>query len=135
MEITRRSLLGASAALGAGVLLPLRLTSAANAAVPTGGVTPFTEQLPTLADLGVIDATGGGSATIEMVNASHKFHTALAATPTFAYRASGGSQGYLGPVIVAKKDVPFDLTVVNNLRRAPTRQRHRLWDHGYRLRS
>jgi len=114
MEITRRSLLGASAAVGAGVLLPLPLTSAANAAVPTG-VTPFTEQLPTLANLGVIDATAGGSATINMVNATHKFHTALAATPTFAYRATGGSQDYLGPVIVAKKDVPFDLTVVNNL--------------------
>ena len=114
MEITRRSLLGASVAVGAGVLLPVPLTSAANAAGPTR-VTPFTEQLPTLADLGVIDATGGVSATIEMVNARHKFHTALAATPTFAYRASGGSQGYLGPVIVAKKNVPFDLTVVNHL--------------------
>jgi FtsP/CotA-like multicopper oxidase with cupredoxin domain len=114
MEITRRSLLGASAAVGAGVLLPLPATSAANAAAPNA-VTPFTEQLPTLADLGVIDATGGVPATIKMVNAHHKFHTALAATPTFAYRAPGGSQGYLGPVIVAKKGVSFDLTVVNHL--------------------
>jgi len=114
MEITRRTLLGASAAAGAGVLLPLRLTSAANAAVPTG-VTPFTEALPTLADLGVIDATAGGSATVNMVNATHKFHTALPATPTFSYRSAGGVQDYLGPVIVAKKGVPFDLTMVNNL--------------------
>jgi len=48
MEITRRSLLGASAAAGAGLLLPLNLKTAANAAVPLG-VTPFTEALPTLA--------------------------------------------------------------------------------------
>jgi spore coat protein A, manganese oxidase len=121
MEISRRNLLGAGAAVGAGVLLPLNVTTAANAAKPIPNVlTPFTEQLPTLASLGVIDATGGTATTpatamIEMVNASHTFHTALAPTPTFAYRASGGSQGYLGPVIVAKKDVPLDLTVVNNL--------------------
>jgi len=114
MEISRRSLLGASAAVGAGVLLPLRLTSAANATVPAG-LTPFTEQLPTLANLGVIDATAGGSATVNMVNATHKFHTHLAATPTFSYRSAGGVQDYLGPVIVAKKGVPFDLTMVNNL--------------------
>jgi len=114
MKISRRQLLGAGAAAGAGLILPVRLTSAANAVVPAG-VTPFTEQLPTLANLGVIDATAGGSATVNMVNASHQFHTNLAATPTFSYRSAGGVQDYLGPVIVAKKDVPFDLTMVNNL--------------------
>ena len=66
-------------------MLPLRMTTAANAVVPAG-VLPFTEQLPTLADLGVINATGGGTATIDMVNATHQFHSGLAATPTFAYR-------------------------------------------------
>lgn len=114
MEITRRSLLGASAAVGAGLMLPLRMTTAANAVVPAG-VLPFTEQLPTLADLGVINATGGGTATIDMVNATHQFHSGLAATPTFAYRAAGGSQNYLGPVIVARQGVPFALTVTNGL--------------------
>ena len=114
MEITRRSLLGASAAAGAGLLLPLHLPTAANAAIPVG-VTPFTEALPTLAQLGVIDATKGGTATIHMVNATHSFHTAMASTPTFAYRSAGGVQDYLGPVIVAKRDVPFKLTVVNDL--------------------
>ena len=114
MKITRRSLLGAGAATGAGLLLPLNLRTAANAAIPLG-VTPFTEALPTLAHLGVIDATGGGTATITMVNATHKFHTAMAPTPTFAYQSQGGTQDYLGPVIVAKQGVPFDLTMVNNL--------------------
>jgi len=114
MEITRRSLLGASAAAGAGLLLPLRLPAAANAAIPLG-VTPFTEALPTLAEIGVIDATKGGTAKIRMVNATHSFHQAMARTPTFAYRSHGGVQDYLGPVIVAKRNVPFDLTVVNQL--------------------
>jgi len=127
MEITRRNLLGASAAVGAGLLLPLQLKTAANAVVPAG-VTPFTEQLPTLAELGTIDATvpdpatKRASAAITMVNASHKFHTALGATPTFTYRTTNvngtpviGTQSYLGPVIVAMQNVPLDLTVTNNL--------------------
>jgi len=114
MEITRRSLLGASAAAGAGLLLPLHLKTAANAAVPLG-VTPFTESLPTLAEMGVIDATKGGTAKIRMVNATHSFHKAMGKTPTFAYRSQGGVQDYLGPVIVAKRNVPFKLTVVNEL--------------------
>ena len=83
MDITRRTLFEAGAAAGAGVLLAPVITSTASAAVPAG-VTAFTEQLPTLAELGVIDATGGGSATIEMVNATHQFHSAMTATPTFA---------------------------------------------------
>jgi len=120
MEITRRSLLGASAAAGAGLLMPLRMTTVANAAVPAV-LTPFTEALPTLAQLGVIDArTPGTTATIEMVTATtHKFHNALPETKTFAYRTvvAGvpGSQDYLGPVIVAQQGVPFDLTVMNSL--------------------
>lgn len=118
MEITRRSLLGAGTAAGAGLLLPLRLPTAANAAVPLR-VTPFTEALPTLTQLGVIDATKGGNATIRMVNATHRFHSALAPTPTFAYRSATGSQDYLGPVIVAKQGTPFNLTVVNNLHAHP----------------
>lgn len=119
MELTRRTLLGASTAVGAGLLLPLRLTEAANAATPPNVLTPFTEQLPTLANLGVIDATTSPAATISMENASHSFHSAMAPTPTFTYRAAGGTQDCLGPVIVAKKGVPFDLTVTNNLGNHP----------------
>jgi spore coat protein A len=83
------------------------------------GVTPFTEHLPTLAELGVIDATGGDSSRVHMVNATHRFHKKMARTPTFAYRRDGGVQDYLGPVIVAKRDVPFNLTVVNELGEHP----------------
>jgi len=119
MEISRRHLLEAGAAVGVGLLLPpLRLATAANAAVPSG-VTAFTETLPTLSDLGVIDATTGHSATITMITTTHKFHSALPATPTFAYRSEGGHQDYLGPVIVARQGVPFNLTVTNNLGRHP----------------
>jgi FtsP/CotA-like multicopper oxidase with cupredoxin domain len=78
----------------------------------------FTEPLPTLAELGTIDATAGGSATVRMINARHKFHTHLRPTPTFAYRSTGG-QSYLGPVVVARRDIPFDLVVVNQLREHP----------------
>ncbi|MEC5189973.1 MULTISPECIES: multicopper oxidase family protein [unclassified Arthrobacter] len=114
MDITRRTLFEAGAAAGAGLFLAPVITATASAAVPAG-VTLFTEQLPTLAQMGVIDATGGGSATIEMVNASHQFHSAMTATPTFAYRGGPVSQNYLGPVIVAKQGVPFNLTMVNSL--------------------
>jgi len=116
MDINRRSFIGAGAVAGAAVLIPLRVGATANAAKPVPNVlTPFTEQLPTLANLGVIDATTTPAATISMVNASHSFHNAMAPTPTYAYRAAGGSQTLLGPVIVAQKGVPFALTVTNNL--------------------
>lgn len=95
MDLTRRSLFKGGAAIGAGMLLPVTGSAAANALVPAG-VLPFTEPLPTLAQLGVIDATTGVPATLSMVNASHSFHAAMAATPTMAYRASGGTQTYLG---------------------------------------
>ena len=128
MGITRRNLLGASAAVGAGLLLPWRPMTVANAVVPVG-VTPFTEQLPTLTSgggVGIIDARGGtatpATATIEMVNATHSFHASLPATPTLTYRtvsvggvAQTGTEDYLGPVIVAKQGVPLHLTVQNNL--------------------
>ena len=128
MELIRRTLLGASTAVGAGLLLllPLRVTSEANAANPVPPVlTPFTEQLPTLGKLGVINATSGAPKAIEMANATHSFHVGFTSgTPTFAYK--GGdlgttSQTLLGPVIVAQKGVPFDLTVTNHLGTHPLR--------------
>ena len=109
MAISRRRLLQVSA----GLAIPVRFSADA-AAVPAG-MTMFTEQLPTLSELGVVDATAGGSATLRMVNATHRFHGALAPTPTFAYRSSTGSQTYLGPVIVARQNTAFDLTVSNEL--------------------
>src|SRR5690242_11909425 len=102
MAMTRRQLLQVGAFAGATVLVPVRWPAVAGAAVPPG-MTMFTEALPTVNDLGVIDATGGGSATITMVNAQHQFHSALAPTPTFAYQGGAGGQTYLGPVIVARQ--------------------------------
>lgn len=114
MDLTRRTLLGAAAASGIGLVVPIGqpLRAAANARL---AVPAFAEQLPTLADLGVIDATAGGSAVIEMVNASHSFSSAMPPTPTFAYRGGSATQTYLGPTIVARQGVPFDLTMISRL--------------------
>src|SRR5680860_1324701 len=120
MEITRRTLLGTGTVAGVGLLLPLRLTEAANAAKPVNVLTAFTEQLPTLANLGVIDARAGGAFAISMENATHSFHAGFTTpTPTFAYKSAGGTQTSLGPVIVAQKDMPFTLAVTNNLGNHP----------------
>ena len=115
--------------MGAGLLLPPLASTPANAVVPVG-VTPFTEQLPTLTSgtgVGIIDATAGtaanpATATIEMINATHTFHTSLPATPTLTYRTVSiggvptlGGEDYLGPVIVAKQGAPLHLTVQNNV--------------------
>jgi hypothetical protein len=119
MNLNRRRLLQMGAAAGVGMLLPGGWARSASALVPAG-VTPFTEQLPTLADLGVIDATGGASKVLNMVNGTHSFHSALGPADTFCYQEDGVStQEYLGPVIVAKQDVAFDLTVNNQLRDHP----------------
>ena len=115
MRLSRRRLIQAGAATGVGLLLPTRLVPTASGLVPSG-VSPFTEQLPTLADLGLIDMTApGGTATLDMVNARHSFHGGLGLTDTFAYRAPGATGTYLGPVIVARQDVAFDLVVRNQL--------------------
>jgi spore coat protein A len=112
MTISRRRLFQA----GAGLALPVSFGTAVRAAATVpAGLTMFTEQLPTLAELGIVDATQGGGATLRMVNASHRFHGALGPAATFAYRSATGAQTYLGPVIVARRGVPFDLTVSNEL--------------------
>jgi spore coat protein A, manganese oxidase len=119
MNTTRRNLLKIGAAAGAGMLLPAGWARSATALVPAG-VTPFTEQLPTLADLGVIDATGGGTKILNMVNGTHSFHSNLGAAATFCYQEAGQTtQSYLGPVIVAKQGQAFDLTVNNQLGNHP----------------
>ena len=112
MTISRRRLFQA----GAGLAIPVSFGAAVRpAATVSAGLTMFTEQLPTLADLGVVDATQGGSATLRMVNASHRFHGALGPANTFAYRTLSGVQTYLGPVVVARRGTPFNLTVRNEL--------------------
>ncbi|RBY82463.1 hypothetical protein DQ238_03990 [Geodermatophilus sp. TF02-6] len=113
MHLTRRQLFQVGAASAAALALPVATAPLrpVSAAVPG----KFTELLPTTADLGVLDATGGGSGTLRMVNARHSFSADLPATPTFAYQGAQGGQTYLGPVVVARRGVPFDLTLVNAL--------------------
>lgn len=118
MKITRRTLLRASAASGAALLLPVRHAGEGRAR-PVAVDSPFTEALPTLAELGVIDATSGGTALIEMVNATHSFSRAMQPTPTFAYRGGSATQTYLGPTIVARQGVPFDVTLISRLGEHP----------------
>mgnify|MGYP001797235990 CR=1 FL=1 len=115
MYINRRSFIGAGAVAGAAVLIPLRVGATANAAKPVPNVlTPFTEQLPTLANLGVIDATTTPAATISMVNASHSIPLPMSSTPTFTYLAAGGTPNYPAPVTAANTTVPFSHTLPNN---------------------
>lgn len=54
-----------------------------------------------------------------MRNARHSFHSQMGLTDTFAYQDAGGSQTYLGPVIVAERGTPFAITVHNGLGRHP----------------
>lgn len=115
MDITRRGFLGAAAASGASLLLPVNDRPKTTTATVRPDLIPFSEQLPTLAELGVIDATAGGSAVIEMVNASHSFSRAMPPTPTFAYRGGSASQTYLGPTIIARQGVPFDVAMISRL--------------------
>lgn len=120
MKITRRQLLQAGTAAGAGMLVQAHSPLASPAFAVQSGFPPmFVEQLPTLAELGVIDMTSGGSAELWMRNARHSFHAHMGLTDTFAYQDTSGSQTYLGPVIVAEKGTPFTLTVHNQLGRHP----------------
>jgi len=116
MQLTRRQLLQAGAVAGAGILVhPDAALAARTVAGQAGPLTMFSEQLPTLAELGVLDMRGGGGTELWMRNAEHSFHSQLGPTNTFTYRAAGASQTYLGPVIIAQRGTPFALTVHNQL--------------------
>ncbi|MEW1919791.1 multicopper oxidase family protein [Pseudarthrobacter oxydans] len=120
MYLTRRQLLQAGAVAGAGILVhPDAALAARTRARQAGPLTMFSEQLPTLAELGVLDMRAGGQTELSMLNAGHAFHGQLGSTDTFTYRADGASQTYLGPVIVAQRGTPFALTVHNRLGEHP----------------
>jgi spore coat protein A len=116
MQLSRRQLLQAGAVAGAGILVhPDAALAARTVAGQAGPLTMFSEQLPTLAELGVLDLRAGGATELWMRNAEHSFHSQLGPTNTFTYRAAGASQTYLGPVIIAQRGTPFALTVHNQL--------------------
>lgn len=119
MHFTRRQLLQAGAAAGTGMLIHPPAATAARTADSLGLPTMFSEQLPTLADLGVVDMRSGGAARLWMRNAGHRFHAQMQPTQTFAYQDTSGTQTYLGPVILAQRGTPFSLTVHNELGRHP----------------
>jgi FtsP/CotA-like multicopper oxidase with cupredoxin domain len=119
MEITRRQLIQAGALAGAGVLAGANTTATRAVAAP--GTVPgmFTEHLPTLADLGVLDLRGGGRGELWMRNARHSFLAGLGPTDTLAYQDAGSAQTYLGPVILAERGRPCELTVHNEIEGHP----------------
>ncbi|MFJ6300728.1 cupredoxin domain-containing protein [Pseudarthrobacter oxydans] len=120
MYLTRRQLLQAGAVAGAGILVhPDAALAARTRARQAGPLTMFSEQMPTLAELGVLDMRAGGQTELSMLNAGHAFHGQLGSTDTFTYRADDASQTYLGPVIVAQRGTPFALTVHNRLGEHP----------------
>ncbi|MDQ0664782.1 spore coat protein A [Arthrobacter ulcerisalmonis] len=86
-------------------------------AAPSAGI--FTEQLPTLADLGVMDMRAGGNLQLFVRNARHSFGAQLGRTDTLAYQEANSSRSYLGPVIIAQKGTPLSLTVHNDMKRHP----------------
>ncbi|MGR7023027.1 multicopper oxidase domain-containing protein [Geodermatophilus sp. URMC 62] len=112
MELNRRQLFRLGAASAAVLAFPAGATTPARAATPAG-LSRFTEPLPTMADLGVLDATAG-AATLRTAGTLHRYHADLPPTPSLAYQGAGG-QTCLGPVVVARRGVPFDLTVVDGL--------------------
>ncbi|MDQ0147645.1 multicopper oxidase family protein [Pseudarthrobacter niigatensis] len=111
--MTRRQLLQAGAVAGAGLLAPPGISAAAARGPAAGQQAMFTEQLPTLAELGVLDMRGGGRTALWVRNASHRFQENMGPANTLAYQEAGSSRTYLGPVIIARKGVPFELKVRN----------------------
>lgn len=119
MRITRRQLLQAGAAAGAGVLTQGYGTGIGRSLADAGHGGVFTEELPGMAELGVIDMTSGGRASLWMRNARHRFQAGMGLTETLAYQDARSARTYLGPVIVARKGTGISLTVRNGIDRHP----------------
>ena len=122
-QIRRRSFLklagvgAAGAIVGAPAVLRFAGSASAKgfgvrASAKASGLSKFTEALPVPP---VIDATGGGSFTLDTAPGLHSFHASLPPTPTWGY----GGAAYLGPTFEARRGVPIDLTAVNSLGNHP----------------
>ena len=61
----------------------------------------------------------GGSKSLWMRNARHRFQERMGPVDTLAYQDAASSQTYLGPVIIARKGTGFSLTVHNGIERHP----------------
>jgi spore coat protein A, manganese oxidase len=117
---TRREFIQWTAATGAGLAVGSGLLTGRARAAPTasvaGGLTPYLDPVPILAD-NAINATGEG-ATVNLSTAliTSKLHSQLPETTLFGY-LGGPHDGtsYLGPVIVAKSGVQVTASYTNNL--------------------
>jgi FtsP/CotA-like multicopper oxidase with cupredoxin domain len=120
---TRREFIQWTAATGAGLAVGGGLVTGRPGAAPparaasvAGGLTPYLDPMPILAD-NAIDATGEG-ATVNLTAAliTSQLHRQLPATTLFGY--VGGphdDRSYLGPVIVAKSGTQVTANYKNGL--------------------
>jgi spore coat protein A len=116
--LTRRQLLQRGAAGTAGLMIGGALLERSAVAAPSvaGGLTPYLDPMPILAD-NAIDATGGGPVKLTTELITSQVHSQLPATTLFGYL--GGphdGRSYLGPVIVAKSGTSVTANYTNNLK-------------------
>jgi spore coat protein A, manganese oxidase len=120
---TRRQFMKSAALTGAGLMVGRAFVGSSRAlAAPVGtpALTPYLDQMPTLLD-NLIDATGGLPVNLTTELISRKLHSQLPPTTLFGYLRQGGpgagdtGASYLGPVIVAKYEVPVVANYTNNL--------------------
>ena len=120
--LTRTQFLKGGAVGGAAILLPRGplLSGAAFAGTTTPKLQPFVDPLPLLVD-NAIDATEGGNVSLTAGLVSRKVHRDLPATTLFGYLRPGGpgpidaTASYLGPAILARRDVPVRVAYRNTL--------------------
>jgi spore coat protein A, manganese oxidase len=119
---TRREFIQWTAATGAGLVVGGGLlngragaASAVRAASVAGGLTPYLDPMPILAD-NAIDATGGGPVSLTTALITSQVHSQLPPTTLFGY-VGGPHDGasYLGPVILAQSGTPVSASYTNNL--------------------
>jgi spore coat protein A len=117
---TRREFIQWTAATGAGLAVGGGLLAgrarAASAASAAGGLTPYLDPMPILAD-NAINATGQGAAVnLSTALITSKLHSQLPETTLFGYL--GGphdGRSYLGPVILAKSGTEVTASYTNDL--------------------
>lgn len=115
MYLTRRQLLQAGAVAGGGVLTQAYGAGSGRALAAPAPPAAFTEQLPTLAEIGAIDMRAGGHLELWARNTRHRFQEQMGLAETLAFQDAASSRTYLGPVIIAKKGTPLSLTVHNRI--------------------
>ena len=117
-QFIKRAALGGAGLVVGGTLLNGRAqaASAARAASVAGGLTPYLDPMPILAD-NAINATGEGAAfNLSTALITSKLHSQLPETTLFGY-LGGPHDGtsYLGPVIVAKSGTQVTASYTNDL--------------------